>query len=184
MAMGTTPALGLMQGSVRLDDYTPRWAELYASEAPRIRSALGSMAVDVQHVGSTAIPGLKAKPILDIAVGIRRLDEALDCQHPLETLGYEYAYWAGIEHDYVFGKGVARTHLLHVVEYTGPLWRNYLTFRNALRAHPELVQQYAALKIELSQQFGTDRGAYTAGKAGFIHDIITTYAGEASEDTR
>lgn len=180
MAMGTTPALGLVQGIVRLDDYHPQWAALYCLEAQRLRTALGDIAVDIQHVGSTAIPGLKAKPILDIAVGIRHVNAALDCHAPLAALGYEYASWAGIEHEYVFGKGVARTHLLHVVEYDGPLWRNYLVFRNALRAHPDLVQQYAALKIELSRRFAHDRAAYTAAKAPFIHTILTTHLGDSS----
>ena len=182
--MDSTSGLGLVQGTVRLDDYTPQWAEWYCLEAQCIRSALGSLAIDVQHVGSTAIPGLKAKPILDIAVGIQHVDTALHCQAPLATLGYEYAYWAGIEHDYVFGKGVARTHLVHVVAYDGALWRNYLAFRNTLRASPELVQQYAALKLELSQQFPHDRPAYTAAKAGFIQTILARYAGGSSAHAR
>ncbi len=173
--MDRTTELGLVQGSVRLHDYTPRWAELYALEAQRIRVVLGTIMVDVQHVGSTAVPGLKAKPILDIAVGVPRLADALQCQAPLETLGYEYAHWAGIEHDYVFGKGIVRTHLIHVVEYDGPLWRNYLTFRDALQANPALVQQYEALKVELSQQFRENRGAYTAAKASFIHRVLASH---------
>lgn len=182
--MDSVLQLGLVQGRVRLDDYTPQWAELYRLEAERICPALGDLAIDVQHVGSTAIPGLKAKPILDIAVGIQQLDAALQCQAPLTTLGYEYAPWGGIEHDHVFGKGVARTHLVHVVEYNGAPWRNYLVFRNTLRDNPELVQQYEALKLELSQRFPTDRAAYTAAKAPFIHTIIATYAGGPSVDLR
>ncbi len=173
--------LGLEQGQVRLVAYTPQWAQLYALEESRIRAALAGLAQDVQHVGSTAIPGLKAKPILDIAVGIPRLDTALACQRPLALLGYEYAHWAGIEDDYVFGKGVARTHLVHVVEYGGPKWRAYLTFRDALRAHPDLVQQYEALKLRLSKQFGENRGAYTAAKAGFIHQVLARCNGAMND---
>ena len=178
--METSTELGLVQGSVQLRDYTSRWAELYTHEAQRIRAVLGGLLVDVQHVGSTAIPGLKAKPILDIAVGIRRLEDALQCQAPLTTIGYEYAHWAGIEHNYVFGKGIARTHLIHVVEFDGVRWRNYLTFRNALRANADLRQEYELLKIGLAHQFPDNRGAYTSAKSRFIQDVIATSPKDAS----
>ncbi len=77
----------------------------------------------------------------------------------------------------MFGKGVVRTHLNHVVEYDGPLWRNYLMFRDALQANAELMQQYEVLKGELSCQFRENRAAYTAAKTSFIHSVIVLQMG-------
>ena len=95
--------LGLEPGVVRLQDYTPLWVELYLEEEERIRAAIGHLIIELQHIGSTAIPGIKAKPILDMMAGVAQLEEALLCQAPLESIGYDYAAHAGIVNDYVFG---------------------------------------------------------------------------------
>ena len=173
MAGDPSPPLGLEPGRVRLVDYTERWPELYRREEALLRVALGDLALDIQHVGSTAVPGLRAKPILDIAVGIAQLDAALACRAPLAPLGYEYADWANIPDDYVFGKGRARTHLVHVVAHGGTRWNAYLCFRDALRADPALAREYEALKLRLSEQHGERRGDYTAAKASFIQAVVT-----------
>jgi len=109
--------LGLENNVVRLNDYTPLWAELYREEEERIMAAIVHLIIDLQHIGSTAIPGIKAKPILDMMAGVAQLEKALLCKAPLEAIGYDYIAHADITNDYVFGKGVARTHYLHVVEY-------------------------------------------------------------------
>src|SRR5690349_4314790 len=131
MAPPPDPAdvLGLESDRVRLRPYTSRWAELFALEAPRIRAALGAMVVDVQHVGSTSIPGLMAKPILDIVVGLDQLAIYPLCIGPLATLGYEHVPWQGLAQNEVFSRGTPRTHLVHVVEHGGEKWRDYLKFR-------------------------------------------------------
>ena len=82
--------LGLQRGIVCLRDYTPLWEELYQEEEKRIRAVIGHLIIDIQHIGSTAIPGIKAKPILDMMVGVARLGDALSCQAPLEAIGYDY----------------------------------------------------------------------------------------------
>lgn len=164
--------LGLERGVVRLHDYTPLWAELYREEEERIKAAIGHLIIDLQHIGSTAIPGIKAKPILDMMAGVSRLDEALLCQAPLEALGYDYAAHAGVSNDHVFGKGVARTHLLHVVEYGSTEWMNHLRFRDRLRNDPELAQEYERLKKELSREFSENRAAYTSAKSKFICEVV------------
>ena len=109
--------LGLEAQSNRLRPYTSRWADLYDVEARSIQTALGSLALEVQHVGSTAVPGIMAKPILDIVIGVKHLEHFAQCIAPLAALGYEHAPWAGLERDEVFGKAVTRTHLIHVVEF-------------------------------------------------------------------
>ncbi len=166
------PLLGLDQRSVRLRPYTARWAELYLIEAQAIRSALGARALDVQHVGSTAVPGMTAKPILDIAVGVATLDEFRQCIEPLAQLGYEHAHWAGLQNNEVFGKGVNRTHLVHVVQHGGPVWNDYLRFRNLLRSQPETARSYEHLKVALSLRYAENRAAYTESKHAFIRGVL------------
>jgi GrpB-like predicted nucleotidyltransferase (UPF0157 family) len=164
--------LGLEPGRVRLRAYTSRWAELFAIEAPRIRAALGSLAVDVQHVGSTSIPGLMAKPILDIAVGLDQLASYPLCIGPLAALGYEHVPWQGLALNEVFGKGSPRTHLLHVIEHGGEKWRDYLKFRERLASVPGLARTYEALKRDLASTHELDRAGYTAAKHTFIRGVL------------
>src|SRR6185503_19220240 len=163
--------LGLEHRVVSLHDYTPLWADLYREEEIRIRAAVGHLIIDLQHIGSTAIPGIKAKPILDMMAGIAQLDQALLCQAPLQAIGYDYIVGAGIANDYVFGKGAARTHYLHVVEYGGEKWTNHLRFRDRLRNDPELAQAYESLKEELSRKFRDSRAKYHEAKSEFINEV-------------
>lgn len=164
--------LGLPRDSNQLRPYSPRWAELYELEAREIRAVLGNLARDVQHVGSTAIPGIFAKPILDIAVGIDRLDGYRECLTPLALIGYEHAPWAGLRDDEVFGKGADRTHLLHIVEFGGDKWRAYVQFRDRLRADIDLARKYEQLKIAMSDAHPSGRAAYTASKHNFIREVL------------
>lgn len=164
--------LGLKRNVVRLQDYTSLWIELYREEEERIRAAIGHLIIDLQHIGSTAIPGIRAKPILDMMAGVARLKEALMCRAPLEALGYDYAEHAEVANDYVFGKGVARTHLLHVVEYESAEWTNHLRFRDRLRNDWALAQEYERLKVELSLKFSENRAEYTSAKSEFICKVI------------
>lgn len=166
--------LGLKPGTVRLCEYTPLWPELYQAEAQVLRQALGAIAVDVQHVGSTAVPGMRAKPILDIAVAVRGLADVPRCATPLSTLGYQFAYWADLENDYLFEKGAARTHHVHVVQGTSRQWTDYITFRDALRGDQQLSAEYEQLKMELVKRFYGNRAAYTSAKAEFIRRVLST----------
>ena len=164
--------LGLENNVVSLNDYTPLWADLYREEEGRIRAAVGHLIVDLQHIGSTAIPGIKAKPILDMMAGVTQLEKAILCKAPLEAIGYDYIADADIANDYVFGKGVARTHYLHVVEYGGAKWINHLCFRDRLRSDPELAQAYGRLKEELSREFSDSRAKYHDAKSKFISAVV------------
>lgn len=100
--------LGLENNVVRLSDHSLLWADLYRAEESLITAAVGHLIIDLQHIGSTAIPGIKAKPILDMMAGVAQLDKALLCQAPLEVIGYDFIAQARIENDYVFGKGAPR----------------------------------------------------------------------------
>jgi GrpB-like predicted nucleotidyltransferase (UPF0157 family) len=164
--------LGLENNVVRLSDYSSLWADLYREEERRITAAVGHLIIDLQHIGSTAIPGIKAKPILDMLAGVAQLENALRCKGSLESIGYDYIARAGITNDYVFGKGLPRTHYLHVVEYGGANWVNHLYFRDRLRSDPELAQAYERLKEELSQKFSDSHAKYHDAKSRFIDKVV------------
>jgi GrpB-like predicted nucleotidyltransferase (UPF0157 family) len=163
--------LGLEHNVVRLSNYDPLWPRLYREEEEGIMAVVSHLVIDLQHIGSTAIPGIKAKPILDIMAGVSELENALQCKAPLEAIGYDYIA-AGITNDYVFGKGVARTHYLHVVEYGGATWTNHLGFRDRLRNDRELAQAYERLKEELSRKFSVSRAKYHDAKSKFISEVV------------
>ncbi len=171
-AQDPVPVLGLRQRIVRLRRYTPQWAALFDVEAQAIRSVLGTLALDVQHVGSTAIPGMTSKPILDIAVGVEQMDDFRHCIAPLAQLGYEHAHWAGLQQNEVFGKGLERTHLIHMVIRGGEKWNEYIRFRDYLRNNPLAAKEYEELKISLSLSHAEDRAAYTDAKNVFIRRIL------------
>jgi len=111
--------IGLQRKIVKLVPYSPEWPRLFAQEERLLRAAIGAYVVDIQHVGSTAIPGMEAKPIIDIAVALRRLEDVEKCIEPLERLGYEYDEEHPDRHFFVKGDPSRRTHYLHMVEQRG-----------------------------------------------------------------
>ena len=159
--------LGLEQGVNRLTDYNPLWPHAFAEEAARIRAALGERALAIEHYGSTAIPGLRAKPIIDLMIGVADIDHGLDFVEPMAALGYDYAGSQGIPDHHIFGRGAARTHLAHVVIHQSPSWVRALGFRDRLRADPAARAAYEALKSHLAAT-AHSRGEYTAGKTQFV----------------
>jgi GrpB-like predicted nucleotidyltransferase (UPF0157 family) len=166
--------LGLQRGTVRLVPHQTGWARCFAEEQARLNAALGDRARDIQHVGSTAVPGLDAKPILDIAVAVSDLPAITECVPLLEALGYTYFGDRSGKGDYFFAKGEerSRTHSLHMAEHSGSEWAAMLSFRDALIADPTARQRYSDLKHVLSQQHANDRAAYTDGKASFIQSLL------------
>ena len=165
------PPLGLASGTVRLIDSQPGFAALYAAERARLADAIGPLVVEIEHFGSTAIPGIKAKPILDILVGLRRFEDGPALVEPLAALGYDYVGPDMVPDDHLFGLGEPRRHLLHAVEHGGYHWTRNLRFRDALRADAALAARYEALKVELAARFANARAEYTAAKRAFIDSI-------------
>jgi len=164
--------LGLAEGTVALAEHDPDWARAYDEEERRIRGALAGLALDVQHCGSTAVPGIRAKPILDLVVGTERLADGLECVRPLQDLGYEDLGEEVVPDGRFFGKGAPRTHHLHLVEWRGPGWRSKILFRDRLLADRDAARLYEALKMALAGRFPNDRAAYTKAKAAFIKDVV------------
>jgi GrpB-like predicted nucleotidyltransferase (UPF0157 family) len=172
-------SLGLARGRVRLAEPTPRWAALYADEAARLGHALASHGPAIEHCGSTSVPGLPAKPILDVVIGVPAAAGVPELAAALAPLGYEHAPWAGVPGHEVFGKGHPRTHLLHVVPAGGPAWERMLGFRDALRADAALAAEYATLKRELADRYPSDRAAYTDAKGAFIARVLSDFRAPA-----
>ena len=157
---------------MRLSPYREEWPLLYAQERERLEQAIGRYVLDIQHVGSTAVPGLPAKPIIDIGIAVRNFEEAAVCIAPIVALGYEYVGENGIPRRHYFRKGNPCTHHLHINEVDGQDWWNQIHFRDYLRQHPLSAQAYAALKMDLAQQFPHDREQYLARKGPFIEMIL------------
>jgi GrpB-like predicted nucleotidyltransferase (UPF0157 family) len=164
--------LGLRQGQVRLCEPTPHWIALFEEEASRLSAALRPFEAAVEHCGSTSIPGVPAKPILDILVGIPQPLDVAPIRDALAPLGYEHATWAGVPGHEVFGKGDPRTHLVHVVPLHGSAWDRMIGFRDALRMDASLAAEYGELKRQLAARFPDNRAAYTDGKAHLVARVL------------
>ncbi|WP_208248398.1 GrpB family protein [Rhizobium sp. T1470] len=167
--------LGLKNMTVSLAEPNTLWQQAYANEAHAIRQALGDIAIGIQHVGSTAIPGIKAKPIIDILVGVKHLDDGLCCIGAMEAIGYDYAGGNIVPDDHIFGRGIkneSRTHLVHVVEYRGDNWKRMIAFRDALRGDARLARAYEQLKVGLAGEHAESRAQYTRAKQAFIDEVV------------
>jgi len=157
-------------------EYDPRWPAIYEEERDLILAAVGEWIVAIEHVGSTAVPGLGGKPIIDIMPAVRHLADVEHCIEPLERIGYEYVpeYNEILPERRYFHKGPpkARTFHLHVAERTSEFWERHLLFRDFLRTHPGEAEEYYLLKKELAARFGRDREGYTEAKTPFIEGIV------------
>ncbi len=139
-----------------LADYDPAWAARFETEAARIGKALGDLVIEIEHVGSTAVPGLAAQPTVDIAVGATTLELPAEAFARMAELGYDAAGEDDRpgERRFRLGPPFPREVIVHVVEWGGAAWRGFLVFRDALRADPELVREYEALKRRLLAELG------------------------------
>jgi GrpB-like predicted nucleotidyltransferase (UPF0157 family) len=155
---------------VEIAQYDPTWPTEYERERDLIADALGDLMVAIEHVGSTAVPGLGAKPIIDIMVGVRSLADSEKCVGPLEGLGYEYKGEFGIPGRLYFRRFADgnRSHQIHMVEIGSDFWERHLLFRDYLREHPREARDYYELKLRLAGEFGCDREGYTEAKTDFI----------------
>ncbi|MFT9816781.1 GrpB family protein [Lysinibacillus sp. NPDC056185] len=159
---------------VQLSEYNPHWEQQYAFEQNEIGKALGDSAIRIEHIGSTSIKGLKAKPIIDILVGVRSLDEVLSFIDALSKIDYEYVPKLQFKDRRFFRKGLWEqgTIHLHICEYNSNEWTEKLLFRDYLRAHPQAANEYAVLKNQLASKYQFDRSTYTKEKEPFIQMII------------
>jgi GrpB-like predicted nucleotidyltransferase (UPF0157 family) len=167
--------IGLKRGIVELYQYDKEWKNYYEIEKNILNNLIEKYIIDIEHVGSTSIPGCIAKPIIDIAIGIKNINNAAIIINILKNNTYEYKFDAGIPGRHFFAKGESekRTHYLHVEHYNGVLWLNHILFRNYLLKHPEKIEEYNKLKTELSKKYKNNRNKYTEKKSYFIENIIS-----------
>jgi GrpB-like predicted nucleotidyltransferase (UPF0157 family) len=166
--------LGLKHNVNILVDYDREWPVEYVKERGRIVNALGNVAKGVEHYGSTAVRGMRAKPIIDILVGVLPFEDWKACKLPLEGLGYDYAVNAGVPGHQIFGRGrdtTERTHLVHIVEFLGDEWRLNLALRDALRSDEKLQVAYVAEKERAVAAAPEGRARYNELKRPFIDKI-------------
>jgi GrpB-like predicted nucleotidyltransferase (UPF0157 family) len=161
---------------VEIVPYDPQWPDAFEMAASELAAALEPWVVAIEHVGSTAVPGLAAKPVIDIQVGVRSLDQSEEIVAAVEALGYEYV--SELEEDLPqrryfrrWSRG-RRSHQVHLVERTDTdWWHRHVAFRDWLRTHPEARDAYAALKQRLAADHADDRVTYTDQKTAFIRTI-------------
>ncbi|MBN1966463.1 MAG: GrpB family protein [Anaerolineae bacterium] len=158
--------------SFDLSEYNPEWPALFEQESARIAEAMGDEAVEIEHIGSTSVPGLRAKPILDILLVVEEFASVEHYQHLLEPLGYRHHFHEDEADRKFFWKGVPRTHHLHIAEYATWEHQRHIIFRDYLRSHPEIAKLYEESKRQLAIEFHANRPAYTKGKTAFIKSIV------------
>ena len=161
--------IGLKRGTVELVPHQKEWSENAENIIRLLKQLLGDTAIDIQHIGSTAIYLIHAKPIIDISVAVYDLNDMLPY---VEILNQNNIIFRGEviagEILFVIGDDEIRTHHIHIVK-----WNNYINFRDFLNAHPEKAMLYDSLKQKLSMQFSNDRTKYTAGKEEIIQHFLT-----------
>jgi GrpB-like predicted nucleotidyltransferase (UPF0157 family) len=168
-------SLGLESGTVRVVPYDPAWPELFAREADRLQTILAEadLPLVLEHTGSTAVPGLAAKPVLDMLGGYPEGAKVHSYVQAFEAAGYVHRGEQEIPGREFFRRGNPRAYHLHLVIVNSPFWQDHLAFRNRLRADSSLRDSYAALKRDLASRYARDREAYIAAKAPFIQHVLT-----------
>lgn len=166
-----------MTATITIVDYNPAWSELFKVERDTLLAAIGDHVEAVEHIGSTAVPGLAAKPVIDIMIGVDTLAEAdAYCVEPIIGLGYEYV--KAFEKDMPFrryfrkdDRNGTRTHQIHLVEMGSDWWNRHLAFRDYLRVHDDVREDYEQLKRELATRDFASVSAYADAKTEFIRSI-------------
>jgi len=162
-----------------LSEYQDTWPQQFSQVAEQLRASVPAPGAVLEHIGSTSVPGLCSKPVLDILFGVSSLGEVEAWIPALECAGFVYRpeYEVAIPDRRYFVRPegqTARVHL-HVVLLGGVLWQQHLRFRNALREEPLLREQYATLKRGLAREYAADKAAYTEAKAPFIRQVLSSH---------
>ena len=167
-------SLGLKRGTVQLEPHDKQWDDVAVQTIKTLKSILGDDAIDIQHIGSTAIPAIKAKPVIDIVVGVTDFERIMLHNEQLQKEGIFYR-GSDVERQLLYVMGDMekdiRTHLIHVVKCNVTEWKKYIHFRDYLNDNENMALQYQKVKEELESKYADDRVAYTNGKQDMI-DII------------
>ncbi len=167
--------LGLKRKTVKLSKYNPKWNAAFEKEKRPFKKTFVDTIIAIEHIGSTSIPGIVAKPILDMNIGVQSLKIARNMKEKFKQLGYEYR---GSKENlkgqelYVKGPESKRTHYAHVAVFGSNFWHRAIFFRNYLRSHKIIATEYAALKIKLAKKYANDRDTYSNSKNEFIQKVL------------
>ncbi len=163
---------------IELVAYQAGWPALFSAEAATLSAVLSPWLVgQIEHIGSTAVSGLMAKPIIDMMAPVKSLNASRDAIEAVVNAGWVYyPYKADVMHWFCKPSPAHRTHHLHIVPIHSPLWRDRLAFRDALRSQPEAAEAYAHFKRRLAQKYSADREAYTEAKTSFVARVIAAWS--------
>ena len=173
----TLSMIGLHRNMLTIAEPDPCWAVLFQAERQAIARAAGSDAFRIEHIGSTSVSDLPAKPIIDIGILMDRTEDLDALRRKLLLTGYIDRGDKGDRRGYLFVREQGedcRTHHLHVIIRGDPAWDRYLRFRDILRKNPAVRNQYAVLKRDLSHRLGNDRHGYGDAKTAFVNTILGT----------
>ena len=170
------------EAPIEIVPYDRAWPGRFEDERLKLLDAIGAwLAGPVVHIGSTAIPGLAAKPVIDIMAGVASLDASRPAIAAAAALGYCYfPYRPDSEHWFCKPSPAFRTHHLHLIPVDSERWLETIAFRDYVRAHPDVATEYSALKARLAREFRLDREAYTQAKGPFITRITALARGTAT----
>ena len=170
----------MTEAPIEIAEYNPQWPEFFAREHALILKALAQWLVGVpEHIGSTAVPGLAAKPVIDIMAPVSSLASSEAAIAVAEHIGYvHFPYKPQLMHWFCKPSPEFRTHHLHLVPLGSRLWRERLAFRDALRGNAALRAEYQSLKLRLAVQHRNDREAYTDAKSPFVALVVQAVLGE------
>ena len=167
--------LGLKYGTVKLVPHNQGWRTAFVEESARLRNALSEVSCEIEHIGSTAVPEVCAKPILDIAIGLKRGIPIEIVIPAIQRVGYQYRGDAKDAGGHIFVRESdpqVRSHHVHVVELNGPQWQAYLLLRDFLRNNREGRQTYDTEKQLLAKRYSDDRKGYTAAKGQVLRRLL------------
>ena len=176
--------IGQHKRNIAVVPYQSGWKELFEQEADLLHSALGEKALRIEHIGSTSIPGMASKPIIDIMVAVVSLPEATKLIPVVEALGYEHKPHDTIPGRVYFAKEHTpeyRTHHLNLTPHESGFWKNQLAFRDYLRAHDQVAAEYADLKKRLAERYAHTRELDPDGKSEFVTKVLELAAKEERE---
>lgn len=166
--------MGLKVGEVRLEPYNPLWKEQFKTEAVELNKIMGDIALKIKHIGSTSIENLLSKPIIDILVGVKELDDFEKVRNKFLNNSDYSIKEDSKEDEILIRKGLEenRTHYIHVVEIESDKYKDLILFRDYLISNPKTLKEYENLKIELAGKYPSDRIMYTDSKDEFINKVL------------
>jgi GrpB-like predicted nucleotidyltransferase (UPF0157 family) len=177
--------LGQHKRDITIVPYQPGWVALYEQEAALLRNVLGEKALQIEHCGSTSIPGIEAKPIIDIMVAVESLPQAAELIPALEALSYHYRPRDTVPGRMFFRKPTPDISMYHLnlTEMDSGFWTNQLAFRETLRAHDELAAEYVEPKKRLAEEYARTNQLDTEGKTAFVHRVLELARKKKGEDS-